>query len=53
MRPPIERRIAVAIAGLSPDHQIVVALRFYRDLTVDGIADDSASRRGPCGHACD
>jgi RNA polymerase sigma-70 factor (ECF subfamily) len=32
-------RIAVAIAGLSPDHQIVVALRFYRDLTVDGIAE--------------
>jgi RNA polymerase sigma-70 factor (ECF subfamily) len=27
-----------AIAGLSPDHQVVVALRFYRDLTIDDIA---------------
>lgn len=32
-------RIAQAIATLSPDHQIVVALRFYRDLTVDAIAE--------------
>lgn len=30
--------IGTAIAGLSPDHQIVVALRYYRDLTVDDIA---------------
>lgn len=30
--------LGVAIAGLSPDHRIVVALRFYRDLTVDDIA---------------
>jgi RNA polymerase sigma-70 factor, ECF subfamily len=30
--------IGAAIAGLSPDHQVVVALRFYRDLTVDDIA---------------
>ena len=30
--------VGAAIAGLSPDHQIVVALRFYRDLTVDDIA---------------
>jgi len=30
--------IGAAIAALSPDHQIVVALRFYRDLTVDDIA---------------
>jgi RNA polymerase sigma-70 factor (ECF subfamily) len=30
--------IGVAIASLSPDHQIVVALRFYRDLTVADIA---------------
>jgi RNA polymerase sigma-70 factor (ECF subfamily) len=30
--------IGAAIASLSPDHQIVVALRFYRDLTVADIA---------------
>ena len=27
-----------ALAGLSPDHRIVLALRYYRDLTVDDIA---------------
>jgi RNA polymerase sigma-70 factor (ECF subfamily) len=30
--------LADAIAGLSPDHRVVVALRFYRDLPVDEIA---------------
>ena len=30
--------IRAALASLSPDHQIVVALRFYRDLTVPQIA---------------
>jgi RNA polymerase sigma-70 factor (ECF subfamily) len=30
--------LGAAIAGLSADHRIVVALRFYRDLTVDDIA---------------
>ena len=30
--------IGTAIAALSPDHQVVVALRFYRDLTVPDIA---------------
>jgi len=30
--------LGTAIAGLSPDHQVVVALRFYRDLTIDDIA---------------
>jgi RNA polymerase sigma-70 factor (ECF subfamily) len=30
--------IARALATLSADHQVVVALRFYRDLTVDQIA---------------
>ena len=30
--------IGHAIAGLSPDHQVVVALRFYRDLTIEDIA---------------
>jgi len=27
-----------AMATLSPDHQVVVALRYYRDLTIDDIA---------------
>ena len=31
--------IGAAIARLSPDHQVVVALRFYRDMTVDDIAN--------------
>jgi RNA polymerase sigma-70 factor (ECF subfamily) len=30
--------IGAAIAALSRDHQVVVALRFYRDLTIDDIA---------------
>jgi RNA polymerase sigma-70 factor (ECF subfamily) len=30
--------LGAAIASLSPDHQVVVALRFYRDLTVPDIA---------------
>jgi RNA polymerase sigma-70 factor (ECF subfamily) len=30
--------IGAAIAELSPDHQVVVALRFYLDLTADDIA---------------
>ena len=30
--------LGTAMAALSPDHQIVVALRYYRDLTVDDIA---------------
>jgi RNA polymerase sigma factor (sigma-70 family) len=30
--------IGAAIASLSPDHRLVVALRFYRDLTVPDIA---------------
>ena len=30
--------LGAAIAQLSPDHQVVVALRYYRDLTVDDIA---------------
>jgi len=37
---PTEDRevIGAAIAGLTPDHQVVVALRFYRDLSVGDIA---------------
>ena len=30
--------LGAAIAALSPDHQVVVALRFYRDLTIEDIA---------------
>ena len=30
--------IGAAISGLSPDHQVVVALRYYRDLTIPDIA---------------
>jgi RNA polymerase sigma-70 factor (ECF subfamily) len=35
-----------AIRTLSPDHRIVVALRFYRDLTVDEIARQLGVRPG-------
>ena len=35
-----------AIAKLSPDHRMVVALRFYRDLTVDEIARQLDTRPG-------
>jgi RNA polymerase sigma-70 factor (ECF subfamily) len=31
--------IGEALASLSPDHQVVVALRFYRDLTIPQIAE--------------
>src|SRR6478735_4702334 len=30
--------VGAAIAALSPDHQVVVALRYYRDLPIDEIA---------------
>jgi RNA polymerase sigma-70 factor (ECF subfamily) len=30
--------LGAAIATLSPDHQVVVALRFYRDLAIEDIA---------------
>jgi RNA polymerase sigma-70 factor, ECF subfamily len=35
-----------AIAQLSPDHRLVVALRFYRDLTIDEIARQLETRPG-------
>ena len=37
---PAEDRKALgdAIATLSPDHQVIVALRYYRDLSIDQIA---------------
>jgi RNA polymerase sigma-70 factor (ECF subfamily) len=38
--------IASAIRTLSPDHRLVVALRFYRDLTVDEIARQLGVRPG-------
>jgi RNA polymerase sigma-70 factor, ECF subfamily len=38
--------IGAAIASLSPDHQVVVALRFYRDLTVEDIARRLGIPRG-------
>lgn len=31
--------LGIAIAALSPEHRVVVALRYYRDLTIDDIAD--------------
>ena len=40
--------VAAAIAALSPDHQVVVALRYYRDLSDRRDRElGSASRRGP------
>jgi RNA polymerase sigma factor (sigma-70 family) len=38
---PVDDRdvLGNAIASLSPDHQVVVALRFYADLTVETIAN--------------
>ena len=38
--------ISEAMAMLSPDHRIVLALRFSRDLTVDQIADRLGVRAG-------
>ena len=38
--------LAAAMAELSPDHQIVLALRFYRDMTVDQIASQVGVRPG-------
>jgi RNA polymerase sigma-70 factor (ECF subfamily) len=43
----LDRDVLVkAIATLSPDHRLVVALRFYRDLTVDEIARQLGTRPG-------
>lgn len=38
--------IRSALASLSPDHRIVVALRYYRDLTIDEIAERVGVRPG-------
>jgi RNA polymerase sigma-70 factor (ECF subfamily) len=38
--------LGAALARLSPDHRLVVALRFYRDLTVDEIARQLGIRPG-------
>ena len=39
-------QMRVALARLSPDHRVVVALRYYRDLTIDEIADRLAISPG-------
>ena len=38
--------IGSALAGLSPDHRVVVALRYYRDLSTRQIADLLGIREG-------
>jgi len=38
--------LGAAMAELSPDHRIVLALRFYRDMTVDQIASQLGVRPG-------
>ena len=38
--------LSAALARLSPDHRLVVALRFYRDLTIDEIATKLDLRPG-------
>lgn len=38
--------VATALARLDPEHRIVVALRFYRDLSVDEIAQRIGVRSG-------
>jgi RNA polymerase sigma-70 factor, ECF subfamily len=38
--------IGAALSKLSPDHRVVVALRFYRDLSVDQIARQLGVRPG-------
>jgi RNA polymerase sigma-70 factor (ECF subfamily) len=38
--------IASALAALGPEHRIVVALRFYRDLTIPEIARRTGLRQG-------
>jgi RNA polymerase sigma-70 factor (ECF subfamily) len=47
MSQAIERdALEAALATLSPEHRVVVALRFYRDLTVDEIARQIGTRPG-------
>jgi RNA polymerase sigma-70 factor, ECF subfamily len=38
--------LGAALRQLTPDHRVVVALRFYRDLSVDQIARQLGVRRG-------
>lgn len=38
--------LGAALARLTPDHRVVLALRFYRDLTIDQIASHLGLRRG-------
>jgi len=46
--PEVEERVALnaALARLSPDHRVVVALRYYRDLSTREIADELGIREG-------
>ena len=39
-------RMSRAFSGLDPDHRVVLALRYYRDLTVDDIAELIGVRPG-------
>ena len=43
---PDREVIRSAIAGLGDDHRVILALRYYRDLTVDQIADVLGIRPG-------
>ena len=38
--------LSAALATLSPDHQVIVAMRFYRDLTTEQIATELGIRPG-------
>ena len=44
--------LGAAMATLSPDHQVVVALRYYRDLTIDDIAGRLGIPLGRSSRAC-
>jgi RNA polymerase sigma-70 factor (ECF subfamily) len=35
----VEAEVGAAVARLGPDHRIVVALRFWRDLTLEQVAE--------------
>jgi RNA polymerase sigma-70 factor (ECF subfamily) len=38
--------LSAAMKSLSPEHQVVVALRYYRDLTTSQIAEELGLRHG-------
>ena len=35
----VEAEVGAAVARLGPDHRIVIALRFWRDLTLEQVAE--------------